>query len=538
MNEQNEEEKKYLSKRGYVIKKKFLTQNEIKMIVNDLTVKPFVSNDYGEEQPFKIYLENTNKYYVPKFYGLEKFGCPITNTISPGMDIDLAFTMQLKTEQIEPAEKTMEAYSKNGGGILALPCGFGKTILALYFISQLKKKTLVIVHKEFLMNQWIERVKMALPTAKIGIIQGDKFQTQGNDIVIGMLQTLSMKEFNANVFDDFGHVIIDECHTISSRVFSQALFKINAPYMLGISATPTRNDGLMKVLKYHIGEVFYTIKSNERNIVKVERYLLESNEENYKDEVLNYKQSPQIATMLNNIAAFYKRSKLIVDRVIDEIKSNETRQFLILSDRKNQLETMHTIIQEYNKNNEPITVGYYIGGLKKSVLKENESCRILLGTYPMASTGLDIPTLNGLVLATPRSDIIQSIGRIDRIVHINIQPLIIDICDMFSLFETQARKRFGVYKKKSYLITDIKYNVDRMIELFKINHPRIVAKNSCHKNESDREEDELVVGDHDEIDPKTYKKKFVAKGGDSKMTEDQKQKKTIDELFNSRSLFS
>jgi superfamily II DNA or RNA helicase len=102
------------------------------------------------------------------------------------------------------------------------------------------------------MNQWIERIKMALPLAKVGIIQADKFNVKGNDIVIGMLQTLSMKEFDNNAFDDFGHVIIDECHTISSRIFSKALFKVNAKYMLGISATPNRSDGLMKVLNYQM----------------------------------------------------------------------------------------------------------------------------------------------------------------------------------------------------------------------------------------------------------------------------------------------
>lgn len=533
MNEQNNEPKNYLSKRGYVIKKKFLTKNETKMIISDLTVKPFVSNDYGEEPPFKVYLENTNKFYLPKFYGIEKFGLPTTNTIPNGIDINLTFELTLKPEQIEPCEKTMEAYRKNGGGILSLPCGFGKTILALYFISQIKKKTLVIVHKEFLMNQWIERIKMALPLAKVGIIQGDKFQIEGNDIVIAMLQTLSMKEFENNVFDDFGHVIIDECHTISSRVFSQALFKINASYMLGISATPTRNDGLMKVLKHHIGEVFYVIKSNERNIVKVERYLLESNETSYNDVKMNYKSNPEIATMLNNIAGYYKRSEMIVNRVIEEVKKNEKRQFLILSDRKNQLKTMYDLIDTYNKTNVKISVGYYIGGLKKTVLKENENCRILLGTYPMASTGLDIPTLNGLVLATPRSDIIQSIGRIDRIVHINIEPIIIDVCDLFSLFEAQSRKRFTIFKKKGYLITDIKYNIDKPMELFRMNHPRTIPKNTdCAIDNEETENNEVC--DHDEIDPKTYKKKNIVKIE----TSEEKQKKTINDLFNSKSLFS
>ena len=81
----------------------------------------------------------------------------------------------------------------------------------------------------------------------------------------------------------------------------------------------------------------------------------------------------------------------------------------------------------------------------------------------MANEGLDIPSLNGLVLSTPKSDIIQSIGRICRMKHEGIQPLIIDMVDMFSIFENQSKKRFAVYKKKQYQIQDINYNLDKAV---------------------------------------------------------------------------
>ena len=484
--------KSYIGKRGYIMRKSHLTEEEIKDIKNDLTVKPFTNNDYGvQEESFKIYLENESKLYLPKSYGIEKFGNPDINILPEGKDIDIDFTLELKEEQKIPAEKTMEAYKNQGGGILSLPCGFGKTILGLYFIAQLKKKTLVIVHKEFLMNQWIERIQFAIPNAKVGIIQGDKFQVEGKDIVIGMLQTLSMKDFSDDSFDDFGHVIIDECHTIPSRVFSKALMKVNSKYSLGISATPKRNDGMMKVLIYHIGNIFYCIKSNQKNTVKVERYLLDSSDVNYNNEVLNFRNKPQMANMINNIADYTKRSKLIIDKVLSEIKLNDKRQFLILSDRRQQLEYMFKIINELSD----VSCGYYIGGLKKNVLKDNEKCKILLGTYPMASTGLDIPSLNGLVLATPRSDIIQSIGRIDRIVHVDIEPLIIDMCDQFSIFENQCKKRFAVFKKKKYNIQDISYNLD--------NNTVKITKNyffhNCITN-NDSDSDENINISEDEID--------------------------------------
>ena len=529
--------KTYIGKKGYILRKKFLSEKEIKELKNELTVKPFSNGDYGkEEEPFKVFLENESKIYLPKFYGIEKYGKAEQNILPEGKDINIKFSLNLKEEQKIPAQHTLSAYREKGGGILSLPCGFGKTILALYFISELKKKTIVIVHKEFLMNQWVERIKFALPDAKVGIVQGDKCEIEGSDIIIGMLQTLSMKEFPSATFDDIGHVIIDECHRIPSRVFSKALLKINCNYMLGLSATPNRKDGLTKVLKWYIGDIIYSVKSNEKNTVLAERYLLDSTDENYNKEMVNFRGQVQMPTMVNNIANYYKRTKLIMERVIEEIKLNENRQFLILSDRKQHLEDMFKIAKQEGIE----SVGYYVGGMKKEKLKENESCKILLGTYPMANEGLDIPSLNGLVLSTPKSDIIQSVGRICRVKHENIQPLIIDIVDKFSIFENQSKKRFSVYKKKKYQIKDIYYNLDKNIitmnKEYSFHNCIINDDDSDGSEKEDLKSNEIVDTEYNNIDPKTNKrcKKIISKT-DSK---DKVEKNDVDEMFKQFSLFS
>jgi superfamily II DNA or RNA helicase len=509
----------YIGKRGYILRKKNLTEKVLNEIREDLTVKPFVANDYGvPEEPFKIFLENENKIYLPKFYGIEKFGNAEKNVIPDGKDIDIDFSLNLKEEQKIPAEHTINAYKEKGGGILSLPCGFGKTILALYFISVLKKKTIVIVHKEFLMNQWIERIQFALPNAKIGIVQGDKCQIKDYDIIIGMLQTLSMREFTDDAFDEIGHVIIDECHRIPSKVFSRALMKINSNYMLGLSATPNRKDGLTKVLKYYIGDVIYSVKSFDKNIVKVQRYLINSDNEKYNNEVLNYRGQVQMATMINNIANSFNRTKLIIDIVSKEINENENRQILILSDRREHLDDICRMVKEIGIT----SVGYYVGGMKKDKLKESESCKVILGTYPMAKEGLDIPTLNGLILATPISDIVQSIGRIDRVKHININPLIVDIVDKFSIFENQGRKRFTLYKKKKYDIQDIQYNIDNNKIGITKNYFFHNVKNDYDSSSSNEECSlpDKIDTEYNDIDPKTYKK--ITKNVKSKQNKDTK----------------
>ncbi len=487
----------YIGKRGYIIRKGFLTPQQINEIKMELTVKPFVAADYGggeSNDPFPIYLENENKLYVPKFYGVEKFGNAQINTVPPGKDINIDFSLKLKPEQQAPADATVKAYHEKGGGILSLPCGFGKTILALYFISQIKKKTLVVVHKEFLMNQWVERIKFALPEAKIGIIQADKCQIEGNDIVIGMLQTLSMKDFAPDAFDDIGHVIIDECHRIPSRVFSRALLKFNCNYMLGLSATPNRKDGLMKVLKYYIGDIVYMVKSAEKNEIKVERMIFESDNEVYQKEVNNFRGQVQCATMINNICEFLPRTRCMMKRIVELLNKHPERQILILSDRKGHLEDCFKIAHEMNVE----SVGYYVGGMKKEKLKESEGCRLLLGTYPMAKEGLDIPSLNGLVLGSPISDIIQSIGRIDRKKHENIEPIIIDCVDNFSIYESQAKKRLAVYKKKCYLVEDLTIDLDK--KDYPITNRKTYEYHKKKKADSDDEDDLIQAYDSEEED--------------------------------------
>ena len=149
------------------------------------------------------------------------------------------------------------------------------------------------------------------------------------------------------------------------------------------------------------------------------------------------------------------------------------------------------VIKESNIN----SVGYYVGGMKKNDLKESESCKILLGTYPMANEGLDIQSLNGLILATPKSDIVQSVGRISRIKHENIQPLIIDIVDNFSIFERQSKKRLDLYKKNKYEVEDIKYDLDKN-EIFE---RKKYHYHNINVNESDKLKNTEITNYYNEI---------------------------------------
>lgn len=452
----------YLGPKGYTIPKSNLTIEQEKKIRTDLTITPFTlqQNSFNNNQSsFPAYRESQNKMYVPHYYGIEHFGTPKGYKISEGTNIQLDFNGQLRDYQ-EPVVNKFIQHCQNigfGGGLLELPCAWGKTSASLYILSQLKKKTLVIVHKEFLMNQWIERIQQFLPKAKVGKIQGPIIDIDDKDIVIGMLQSLSMKEYPASVFESFGLTIIDEVHHISSEVFSNSLFKLVTKYMLGLSATMNRKDGTSFVFKMFLGEVIFKGKRDEERNVLVQAIEYNVDDEEFNEVKLDYRGNPAYSTMISKLCEYNRRSEFILKILSNLLIQNPLQQIMILAHNKNILKYLHDAISHRNI----ATVGYYVGGMKEKSLKETESKTIVIATYAMASEALDIKTLTTLIMATPKTDIEQSIGRILREKHSN--PIVVDIIDSHNLFKNQWKKRKAFYKKENYKIvytTSQIYNPD------------------------------------------------------------------------------
>lgn len=479
--------KKYIGKRGYILKKSEYNEEFIQKLREKLRVTPAVNTEYcGLPESFAIYRENVNKFYVPKFYGLEHLGEPDANILPKGQDINiqLSNTFKINENQKEPIEKTLEALNTKGGGILALSTGYGKTVIMLYLISQIKKKTLVIVHKEFLLNQWKERIEQFLPNARIGIIQANKYDVDNCDIVIGMLQSISGKIYAMDAFDSFGMVAIDECHRIPCQHFSKALLKINAPYMIGLSATPHRDDGLTKVLKWFIGDVIFEASNIDAGSVDIYRYHLNiENDNKYGKIILNQRGTPQIQKMLDGIVNCKSRNNFILQLIKELIQENSERRILLLSGRRLHLETIANLIE----TNKLCTYGYYIGGMKEQELKESETKQVILGTYSMASEGMDIQSLNTLILASPMSKIIQSVGRIIRKKHISVKPRVIDLIDNFSIFDGQAFTRKRQYNKSKYCLYNSEINIDADVNEINISEPimEYVSPKKTTKNNSE-----------------------------------------------------
>jgi superfamily II DNA or RNA helicase len=437
----------YLGKKGYSIYKKDLTNKEQAFIKTNLSVKPYLPKSPVQPESFSLYRESPQKFYVPRYFGVDNFGDFCENKLSMGDNINLDFKGDLRPYQINIVNKYLNFVKDSGGGLLDVDPGKGKTVMALYIISKLKKKTLVIVHKSFLLNQWIERIQQFLPDARVGKIQGQVVDIDDKDIVIGMLQSLSQKEYPDDMFNSFGLSIYDETHHLGAEVFSRCMIRTITNYTLGLSGTMQRKDGLTKVFKMFLGDIIHKEKTNTQEhsvIVKGIKYKSEDPE--FNEMVYDYRGNLLYSTMLSKLCNFNRRSEFIISILINELNINPNQQIMILAHNKSLITYLYKAIEHKNI----ASVGYYIGGMKEEALKESECKKVIIATYAMASEGLDIKTLTTLIMASPKTDVCQSVGRILRTKHTN--PLVIDIIDSHDVFVKQWQKRRQYYIKQKYNI--------------------------------------------------------------------------------------
>jgi superfamily II DNA or RNA helicase len=445
-----------LCKEGYLIPKIDKYTEIIKTAMKELTVEPYVFMKKKQDIQFKIYQENDEYISVPKYYGLEKFGKPDLNKEINGETINITFKGELRSKQKEIIDSILPHLNTQDGGVLCLPCAAGKTVLALYLISLLKVKTLVIVHKTFLLNQWKDRAS-EFTDAKIGIIQQNKIDIDGKDIVIGMLQSIAKDKYESSMFKDFGLVIFDEAHHAPSEYFSKALPIIAAKKMIGLSATPKRVDGLEKILYWYFNKIMYklNVESNNNVLVNIINYNIQH--EKFK-EFYMYSGEVNRAKMITKIGTIGRRNKFIVS-MIENVLKEEGRKVLILSDRLEHLKLLKNRLDELNCT----TSDFYIGGKSQKLLDIAKTAQVIFASYGMASEGLDIPELNTLFMVSSRKEVEQSVGRVVRKINPNIRPMVFDFTDQLPSFINQGRHRQRLFKKQGFEIKIIQVENNKII---------------------------------------------------------------------------
>jgi superfamily II DNA or RNA helicase len=368
-------------------------------------------------------------------------------------------------------EEIVDAFMKNkdnGGGLISVGCGSGKTVMALYIACKLKVKTLVVVHAKFLQEQWIERIKMFCgKKTKIGILRQNKIEVDDYDIVIGSIQSIASRDYGRDIFKQFGFVIYDEAHHVSSKHFSKSLPQTGCQYTLALTATPYRIDGLIKVMYWYLGDCLYkqSLKDKINKHVCVKKFMYNSSHELFVEKKLwkAGKTLPNTTRMTGNLCSIDDRTDLLVD-IINNIRQDKRRKILILTglvdhmfEMKNRFdEKISEDVENGKLEEDDIITSVFYGGLKAD--ERQEACEngdIIFATYHMAQEALDIPRLNTVILSTPKKDITQAVGRILRNIlkQGDVRPLIVDFTDDLSVF-----KKHGEFRSKYYNL--LKYNED------------------------------------------------------------------------------
>jgi superfamily II DNA or RNA helicase len=440
---------------GYQLAKKDVLN--LKHLKELLTVKPYIPSVFVKPQyvqRYPVFYETDEHIYVPKHYGIDKYGPfkSTTRNINKTNGTYWKFSGTIREAQKPVIESYLTPEPRDG--IISLQTGGGKTVCALYIASVLQMPTIVLVHNTFLRDQWTDRIRAFLPSARIGSIQGDTVDVENRDIVVAMLQSVSMKEYPKAVFEGFGFLIVDECHHIASEAFSQAIPKLTCKHMLGLSATPERKDRLMHVINWFLGPLLYKSDTSDKvdEKVKVEVYEFDPTDSSYNDIIYNHAGVMFTSLMVNKVVEYAPRNKLLVELLTDLYHENE-REILVLTDRVDHTKVLFDMLPADIQS-----MACILGRNVKSAQRAEwcESKRILIATYSMCKEGFDVAKLNTLIIATPRPDVDQIVGRILRTEKTTrtIHPLIIDIVD--PAFRRQFQERLSLYNKRNYRVEKMK----------------------------------------------------------------------------------
>jgi superfamily II DNA or RNA helicase len=482
-----------LSHRGYAIRKDELTPAQTRALRAALTMKPLVAPEFaGGVEPFPIFYESPSRWYVPRFWGLDNCGEADGDARQEGLPLrdELQFNKQLRPEQLP----IVGAFRDGGyNGLICVPCGYGKTFMAIWLACQLRKRFLVVVHQEFLMEQWRKELEGSIPGIRVGVIQQDKVQTgfapvpeptvaelkerlRAHGLKVGgtrpellarlraveaapepvmydcticMIQTVASRDWPADAFSSFGFAIFDECHHLGAEYFSRALMSIQTKHMLGLSATPDRLDGLENVFLWNLGPVRYQIKVRDPDdSVEVRVLRFTSADPAYADEPTDFRGEVSRPRLCNQLTEYAPRTQAICAEL--EPLLREGRNLLVLSDRISHLEEFEKLFRAAGF----ASIGYYIGGMTAEGRDEAAAKQIILATFAMAAEGMNIRALNTVALVTPKSRIEQAVGRIFRLKkeERTCHPVIFDVLDSHDILFPQYRKRLQFYEQCGYQI--------------------------------------------------------------------------------------
>ncbi|MFC1665022.1 DEAD/DEAH box helicase family protein [Pseudomonadota bacterium] len=362
----------------------------------------------------------------------------------------LNFVGKLRSDQA----KAVKEITKHNTGVLHAPTAFGKTVTAIGIIVQRETNTLILTHTRQLLGQWQERLNSFLTGTAIGIIGGGRNKPTGQ-IDVATYQSLVDKRDNTvrPLIQEYGQVIIDECHHISAPRYEMLLNEVRAKYVLGLTATPDRQDGHQKIMFMVAGPIRHQVKPThsdkfDQQVVVTKFYHHPPN------QMIDVDRKPRISEVYRWLTDDQERTRKIVADITSKV--NQGKHPLVLTERRNHAEQINQLLLENNLQT-VLLRGAMRTMERKAAIDQLNDTQVIVATGKYIGEGFDLPRLDTLFLVLPvawKGLLAQYAGRIHRESDGKKNVTIFDYVDSsLPMLERMFHKREKGYKAMGFQIT-------------------------------------------------------------------------------------
>jgi len=404
---------------------------------------------------------NKNYKFIPRNY----FKCLVPENFDLGQKVNIPFknNIILRDYQKEAIDLTLKSYTNSFGGILQMSCGSGKTLTSLAIASMIGRKTLVIVDRDHLADQWKNEIENVFENCSVNIISRTKKITN-DPIQICVSKSFLNNRFKWKDFVSFGLVILDEVHVYATYAYLKMFWKISRRYILGLTATLIRKDGLEKVIKWFVGDIVFEYNNAYLGakpiVIPIHYNCPDPNK--YANVYIDENNNLQVTKIYKQIMINdpYRLSLIInlVNYAKNELKKNKILIVCIFREQVN-------LLYEEIKKKTNYSVGIFLGAksnVDKKIQQKALVNDIIIAIRNLGAQSLNIPDLNCMILASSyvpddkqSLNLKQLIGRLLRKKH-EQSPIIIDVIDNFTFFIKQWKLR-----KNWYITNDIEINYQK-----------------------------------------------------------------------------
>lgn len=359
------------------------------------------------------------------------FGVSLGFAPPPTRDYPVAETVQfqgqLRETQKQIKSQTIAQLNEHKACVLSLHVGWGKSYFSVWLIAKLKLKALIVVNRIVLAKQWLELVRQTCPTASAAILEPKRFSGGlPNGLPdIGIVNITNLSKFPH--LECYGTLICDEVHLLVSKNLFRNLFCVAPRYAIGLSATPTRDDGLGRLIDLFFGGNRIEAKLERRHFVKIVQTGITLEFTRGYDGGMDWN------SILNSQAEHVGRNRLIA-RLVEE---HPDRNFLILVKRISHGQALMRLLDEKAVSNT---------NLLGTGTSFDRDARVLVATTSKVGVGFSHPKLDALIVASDiEAYFIQHLGRVFRTE--TVEPLVFDLVDANSVMKKHFATRKKVYQE-------------------------------------------------------------------------------------------